>query len=47
MRFGLEGGESTIAALDAMINRAHDTDDMSSLRFAFTGAEKCPERIFL
>ena len=37
---------ATPTFLDAMINRAQDTDDLSSLRFAFTGAEKCPERIY-
>ena len=37
---------STPTFLDAMLSRAQDTDDLASLRFAFTGAEKCPERIY-
>ena len=37
---------ATPTFLDAMLNRAHGTDDLASLRFAFTGAEKCPERIY-
>ncbi len=37
---------ATPTFLDAMLTRAQGTDDLASLRFAFTGAEKCPERIY-
>lgn len=37
---------ATPTFLDAMLNRAQGTDDLASLRFAFTGAEKCPERVY-
>ena len=37
---------ATPTFLDAMLNRAQGGDDLASLRFAFTGAEKCPERVY-
>jgi len=32
--------------LDAMLERARGTKDLTSLRFAFVGAEKCPDRVY-
>jgi len=32
--------------LEAMLERARDTKDLASLRFAFVGAEKCPDRVY-
>lgn len=37
---------ATPTFLDAMISRAQGTSDLSTLRFAFAGAEKCPERVY-
>ncbi|MDR2488717.1 MAG: MFS transporter [Desulfovibrio sp.] len=37
---------ATPTFLDAMISRAGSAGDLASLRFAFVGAEKCPERIY-
>jgi acyl-CoA synthetase (AMP-forming)/AMP-acid ligase II len=32
--------------LEAILERARDTNDLASLRFAFVGAEKCPDRVY-
>lgn len=37
---------ATPTFLDAVLERAKGSDDLASLRFAFVGAEKCPEHVY-
>lgn len=37
---------ATPTFLDAMLAKARGTDDLAPIRFAFAGAEKCPEHVY-